>query len=503
MRRGLRWKVLVVAVGVLATAGTAPAAKAPKQAVWKAGLARAKITPDQPLWLAGYAARQRPAEGKLHDLWIKVLALEDARGRRAVVVTADLLGFPKAMADAISAELQRQQRLRRAEVMLACSHTHSGPVLSGALLDIYPLDAQQLAMIEEYSRNLQATVVKAVGEAIGRLGPATVWTGEGMTDFAVNRRNNSEKDVIEARQAGKPLQGPSDHSVPVMAVRSVDGRLLAVLFIYACHATTLADYEWSGDYAGFAQIALEEKHPDTQALFVIGCGADQNPLPRRSVALCKKYGTMLADAVEAVLAKPMKPVDPELRTAFDIVRLDFQGEPSVKQLEAEAAKAGYSARWAKRILKQMAESKAQGKALPRFYPYPVQVWRLGQDQLWIALGGEVVVDYALSFKSKFGPTTWVTGYANDVMAYIPSSRVWKEGGYESGAFSVYGLAAERWAADIEQRITQSVQALVEGARQPAAGAKPPNVKKPKAPAAHAPSARRRVGPGQQCLAATG
>jgi len=488
MRCFLRLKVCVLAAALLLTGHTAETAQAPKQVTWKAGLARVNITPDKPLWLAGYAARQRPAEGKLHDLWIKVLALEDARGRRAVVVTSDLLGFPKAMADAISAELQTQHKLRRAQIMLACSHTHSGPVLSGALLDIYPLDDKQMAMIEQYSRNLEKAVVKAVGEAISRLAPATVWTGEGTTDFAANRRNNSEKDVVEARQAGKPTKGPSDHSVPVMAVRSVDGRLLAVLFIYACHTTTLADYQWSGDYAGFAQIALEEKHPDTQALFVIGCGADQNPLPRRTVELCKKYGTMLADAVEAVLAKPMKTVDPELHAGFDTVRLHFQGEPSVKQLEAEAARAGYSARWAKRILKQMAETKAQGKALPKFYPYPVQVWRLGQDQLWIALGGEVVVDYALSFKAKFGPGTWVTGYTNDVMAYIPSSRVWKEGGYESGAFSVYGLAAERWAADIEQRITESVQALVEAAGQPAA-AKPPAAKKEKRPAANAPSAR--------------
>ena len=80
----------------------------------------------------------------------------------------------------------------------------------------------------------------------------------------------------------------------------------------------------------------------------------------------------------------------------------------------------------------MQELKAQGKTLPDPYPYPVQVWRLGADQLWIALGGEVVVDYALSLKAKYGPSTWVFGYSNDVMAYIPSSRVWKEGGYESG-----------------------------------------------------------------------
>jgi len=456
----------MLALGLLVDA--AAAAKPPKLVAWKAGTARAKITPDKPLWMAGYAARERPAQGKMHDLWVKVLALEDARHHRAVVVTADLLGFPKALADSICAELSKEHGLRRAQIMLGCSHTHCGPVLAGALLDIYPLDEKQLALIQEYTQKLQATVVKTVGEAIQRLGPATLSTGQGTVGFAANRRHNTEKDVQILRQQGKPPRGPSDHAVPVLAVRTIDGRLSAIVFLYACHNTTLADYEWSGDYAGFAQIALEQKHSDAQAMFIIGCGADQNPMPRRSTELCRQHGVALAAAVEDVLAKPMESLEPALHTGFELVKLPFQAEPAVEALKAQATKPGYVGRYARRMLKQLAEARAAGQALPKFYPYPVQLWQLGRQQLWIALGGEVVVDYALSFKARFGPTTWVIGYANDVMAYIPSARVWKEGGYESGAFNVYGLPADRWAPDIEQRITQAVQGLVDKAREPTA-----------------------------------
>lgn len=54
----------------------------------------------------------------------------------------------------------------------------------------------------------------------------------------------------------------------------------------------------------------------------------------------------------------------------------------------------------------------------------------GGDHLFLhALGGEVVVDYSLWYKKDYGCNTGVTGYANDVMAYIPSRRVWEEGGY--------------------------------------------------------------------------
>ena len=68
------------------------------------------------------------------------------------------------------------------------------------------------------------------------------------------------------------------------------------------------------------------------------------------------------------------------------------------------------------MLKQLDD----GKPLERTYPYPLQVWKLGQKQLWISMGGEVVVDYSLGFKKQFGDDVWVAGYCNDVMAYIPS-----------------------------------------------------------------------------------
>ena len=83
-------------LGVLAVllAGLLPAAD---QSSWKAGTARANITPSQPLWMAGFASRTKPAEGKEMDLWLKALALEDARGHRAIILSGDLLGFPQSI----------------------------------------------------------------------------------------------------------------------------------------------------------------------------------------------------------------------------------------------------------------------------------------------------------------------------------------------------------------------------------------------------------------------
>ncbi|NQT17024.1 MAG: neutral/alkaline non-lysosomal ceramidase N-terminal domain-containing protein [Planctomycetes bacterium] len=424
---------------------------------WKVGLASAKITPEKPIWQAGYGSRDHPAEGTLHDLWIKVLVLEAANGDRAVVLTSDILGFPKKMYDGICAELETRFGLDRSRVMLTASHTHSGPVLKDALYDIYPLDDEQRALIEKYSLALEETVVETVAKALSEPVPATPWAGEGTTDVAVNRRNNSRDQVTEMRKQGIPLKGPSDHDVSVLAVRSPEGALRAVVFGYACHATTLSGYDWSGDYPGFAQIALEKSHPGAAAMFHAGCGADQNPLPRRTVELCQKYGEMLAGAVDDVLEKPMRPIRPTLATALEMLDLDYEKALSRADLEAGKAKNIYYKRRAERLLARL----DAGETLAASYPYPVQAWKLGGEQLWITMGGEVVVDYSLRFKSTYGPKTWVSGYTNDVMSYIPSRRVWEEGGYESGAFYVYGLPTDRWTPKIEERIADSVERLVE------------------------------------------
>ncbi len=439
---------------------TPAAAEAPAAggALWKYGAARAKITPEQPLWMAGFAARTKPSEGTLDDLWIKVLALEASGGGLALVVALDLVGIPKGMYERIIAELRRRHGLERARILLASSHTHSGPVIWDALQDIYPLDGSQRAMIDEYSRRLEGTIIEAAGEALARRSPATLWAGEGTASFAVNRRTNQESDLPELIRKGIAPKGPSDHAVPVLAVRSPGGRLRAAVFGYAAHASALSGYRWSADYPGYAARALEESHPEALALFHQGCGSDQSAAPRGTVEQCEGMGKALAASVEKVLAGPMRPLAPRLAAAFELVSLDFGEVPDRASLEAGARGGGYRARWARRLLKEL----DGGRSFERSYPeYPVVLWRLGEDQLWLQLGGEVCVDYAILFKRKLGPAAWVTGYANDVMAYIPSRRIWEEGGYQAGAFDVYGLPALRWGADLEDRISRAVARLAE------------------------------------------
>ena len=432
--------------------GIALAAENP---TWNFGSAQTQITPKEFLWMGGFAARTRPAEGTLDELWVKALVMEAPEGGLGVLATVDLVGIPKWLYDRLCLELARRHGLRRSQLRFASSHTHSGPVLKHALWDIYPLDDRQRSLIDAYSSWLEQTILDTVTKALEVRAPATLWVGEGRAAFALNRRANQEGELAEMMRRGVAPKGPSDFSVPVLAIRTPAGRLRAVVFGYAAHTSALTqNYRWSADYAGVTQRSLQARYPEAVAAFWQGCGSDQSAAPRGTTELCQKLGEDLAASVVAVLEKPMNPVSPKFRAAFEFIALDFSTQPTIHELEAAAKANDYRARWAKRLL---AES-AVGQPFEASYPeYPVQVWKLGANQLWIALGGEVCVDYALRFHQEYGPGTWVTGYANDVMAYIPSRRLWEEGGYQAGAFDVYGLPANRWCSDIEQRIAAAVE----------------------------------------------
>jgi hypothetical protein len=433
----------------------------PTASGWKAGVAKVNITPEHLMWMSGYAARTKPAEGKLHDLWAKTLVLEDPKGRRAVLVTMDLVGIPRELSVAVCDELKKKYGLAREAVFLSVSHTHTGPVVRSNLSTMYTLDETQQKLITDYGRTLQTNLVAVVGDALRQVTPAQLSWGIGQATFAVNRRNNKEADVPKLRAAGK-LKGPVDHDVPVLAVRDDQGHLRAVVCGYACHATVLSFYQWSGDYPGFTQINLEKAHPDAMALFWAGCGADQNPLPRQTVARAEEYGRQLAERVEDVLNAPMTPVYGNLASAYTEIDLPFGDLPTREQLIKDATdKNRYVAARAKHLLQQL----ERNGSLRGTYPYPVQVWQLGPELTWVTLGGEVVVDYALRLKKEIGAgKTWIAGYANDVMAYIPSLRVLKEGGYEGGGAMVYYGLPTVWAPRVEELIVAAVHEQVKHVR---------------------------------------
>lgn len=383
----------------------------PEPVEWKAGVASTKITPEKPLRMAGYAGRKEPAEGTEQDLFAKALAVEDKEGNRVVFLTLDLIGVIDQLRADVTKQVQEKYKLPPQALLMNASHTHCGPA--------YGRDDAKA-----YYDILAQTLVKTIGQSLERLQPAKLSWSTARCSVAMNRRTPSATGY---RNHPNP-NGLVDHQVPVLRVDDPKGELKAVMFGYACHNTTMGFRKWLGDYAGFAQEYFEKDHPGVTALFMMGCGGDQNPYPRSELHYAQKHGRSLATAVEAALEvnqramRHQHPLHGPLKAAYETVQLEY-----------------------------LPEKKREP------WDYPVQVIQFGNDLTIVALGTEVVVDYSLRIKQELfeqeGPAIWVAGYSNVYSGYIPSKRVLLEGGYE---------ASRPYKPDVEERIIGKVLELDQG-----------------------------------------
>ena len=381
---------------------------AAEKAPWTAGVATAVITPEQPMPMAGYGARKAPATGKDQDLFGKALAIEDQKGNRVVFITLDLIGVTAELRTAVEQGVHEKYKLPPHALVMNASHTHCGP-------------AYGRPEVKDYFEGLVKKLIATVGRAIEASEPAHLSYTHAKCGFAMNRRTPTDEGY---RNHPNP-KGPVDHTVPVLRIDNAEGKLKAVMFGYACHNTSVGYLRWLGDYAGFAQQYFEADHPGVTAMFMMGCGGDQNPYPRGTAEWAAKHGRALCTAVEAALEvtqrtlRHQNQIQGPLKSVMETVSLEFR----TKDRED--------------------------------FDYPVQVIQFGNDLSMITLGNEVVIDYVLRLKRELGradgPEIWVSGYSNVYSGYIPSKRVLLEGGYEA--------RSRPWKDALEERIIAKVHQL--------------------------------------------
>jgi neutral ceramidase len=443
--------------GVMACALAAPSADA-AEPTWKAGLARAVITPPTPMLMGGYADRPE-STGVVADIEAKALALEDPRGRQALLLTADLIGFETPIARRLAEEIERTTGLKRNQILLIASHSHAGPLLT---LDEHPRPSAMITtklrpqppekheVALRYTEKLIAALGRISADAMKDLKPARLSWGKGRVNFPWNRR-------YEKRE------GETDPTVPLLRIDAADGQLRGAVFQCACHPNALKgkNREICGDYAGFAQIAIEKKHPGAQAMFTIGCAGDTVPNPRDSMQYARTYGAELADEVEHILAGNLEPVRGNLQTELDWVDLPLQ--PMNREQLQKRAKGDRSQGY---CAVRMLAALDRGETLPAAYRAPIALWQVGDKLTWISLPGEVVHGYVPDLERDLGPDDlWISAYANDYLGYVPTARVLAEGGYEiRGLFYHAGY----FSPDVEKTIVAACRALAERA-----GRKPP------------------------------
>ncbi len=458
VRRG--WVAWILLLGVVSTHGAEPVLE------WKAGVARVDTTPSVPVWMSGYASRSSPSQGVAHTLSAKALALADARGNTVVFVTGDIISFSRDFTGRVAERVKAQHGLPRENLVLFASHCHSGPT-PGDDLDRFKVNGvvrEQAQNNVDYTRALEDKIVALVGEALGKTEPASLAFGVGRAHFALNRREPTETGI----KLGKNPSGPVDESVPILRVRGVRGQTLAIVFGYACHNTTLRPdmMRIDPDYAGYAQDRVEADNPGALALFVTGCAGDADPHPFGTLDMAREHGRALGEAVKLLLDRPklLTTLTGPLRGSFREVTIRFGGPTDRASYQTLLNDANSGRR---QHAKRMIDAIDQGRPIRTEYPYAVQAFAVGDQLTMVALSGEVVVDYAIRLQRELGGegrALWVSAYANDVVGYIPSLRVLKEGGYEGGEAYFCSTYPTPLTRDIESIVVGAAHGVVEKVR---------------------------------------
>ncbi len=446
MRRLRRAVVVGIAMLVLVAPATRGSDDGAPTSSWKAGTATVAITPERPVTLLGYTDRKGPFERVSDDLSAHALALEDARGRRAVLVAADLVGFQSAVVtDAVTRRIAERTGLGRERLIFNASHTHTGPVVSLdpnlALNVAHPdMTPEQAEATIDYTRRLQDQLVDLVERALADLRPARLSWGSGRTNVPTSRRLPKPEGVVMAPNPAAPV----DDAVPVLRVESPDGKVLAVAFGCACHAVAAGTGNVvSADYPGYARAVVEARHPGATALFLAGCGGDANPEPRGAIEQARTHGEALGREVCRVLDGPLAPVVGPLQVAYALVDLPLQ-QLSREQVEGYLGRPNFQA-WQARHMLEVLDA---GGRLPTRYTAPVAVWRLGDSLTLAALPGEPVAEYATLLRKALGPDgLWIAGYNNDCFGYLPTARVVEEGGHEA-----IGVTLWAWSRNLSPMV---------------------------------------------------
>lgn len=224
-----------------------------------AGSAVEEITPEPGSPMSGYGDRgNKPSEGVHDKLHCRCLFLQGGN-KRIALVSADMLVFTLEMRKAI---LDRIQDLDVDLVLLAATHTHSGPggYKKGWAVEKFLMGSYSQTVFD----NLSTRVAETIRKAQEKLQPAHVLYGKGSApDLCRNRRTEG---------------GPTDADVSLLRVESPGGEAIALVINFGAHPTVLSPENllYSGDYAGMTATLLE-KNLHVPVLFFSGTLADLKP----------------------------------------------------------------------------------------------------------------------------------------------------------------------------------------------------------------------------------
>ncbi|NIV02055.1 MAG: hypothetical protein GWN55_12190 [Phycisphaerae bacterium] len=411
-----------------------------------AGIASIDITPPIGYRMSGYF-RERLSTGIANPLNAKAIVLRQGK-ESAALVSCDIIGLSPDVSSRARKKAAEKTGIPPANILIAATHTHTGPLYFGALrkhlhdLAVAKYGSDPCEKVD-YPAELVNKLVNVITEANASVKPFRMEAGMAeQQGLSFNRRFHMKDGSVRFNPGVlNPdivrTAGPIDPEVGMVSFRAVDtGGIDAALVNFTLHLDTVGGTKYAADYPFYLEQSLRQKYGNEfTLLFGTGTCGDINHIDvTKKQRLKTDYiGRTLAETVKAKAEHLKTITQPALAVRSEIVSVPLQhyGPEKVALARENIKKVGTREL---SFLEQVEAYKILAVEMRRSetIPLEVQVFRLSRDVAIVGLPGEVFVDFGLAIKraSPF-PTTLVIELCQDAPGYIPTKKAFAEGSYET------------------------------------------------------------------------
>jgi neutral ceramidase len=363
------------------------------------GVSQVNITPEQPVIMSGYDARKTPSTG-VHDSIFASALFFSGEQNKALLISADLIGFPTVFVDSMKKMISDKTGLSANNIMIIATHNHGGPA-------IHTYEDELPQANEDYIKNLKEKLVSLATDAMKNPMPFRMGVGKGACKLNISRRAVFADGGV---WLGRNQEGPCDHELDIIKFVDENDNLIAVLVNWPCHGTASGqeNYQLTGDWpASAARYIKKMAGRNIVVAVTAGASADINPIygPGNDFDEVEAVGYHVSNEAWKVLTQTK--TSPVKSLSFLNSNISFPGKKPWKDQFPQS-------------------SYASGSDVN------IRLTAVKLDRLVLyGISGELMTEIGMKIKreSPYSPTIIIT-HCNGSSGYICSDKAFTEGGYE-------------------------------------------------------------------------
>ncbi|MHA1506405.1 MAG: neutral/alkaline non-lysosomal ceramidase N-terminal domain-containing protein [Candidatus Asgardarchaeia archaeon] len=403
----------------------------------KVGVSKVNITPPVGTPLSGYFGRMdKPSIGIHDELYAKCLVFDDG-SEKVAIISADLLALDGDFVNSTRSEVEKLTGIPGENVMMAATHTHSGPI--GTLITLDVLTSEKFKEMAKHLRELYVRkFATLVHTALRTMKDGKVGSGKGRVCGACTNREDPN--------------GPYDNEVCILRADNAAGNLMGAIINFSCHPTILNERNLmiSADFPYYTTRVIETVKEGSIALYMNGAqGNVSTRFTRRGTSFkeAERIGNMIGGEALKVLEKIETVEDAEIEVKREVFKIPQKKFPTVDEAkamvkEAEEKVKELSSKGVKGPYLRVAMNNLVGAKLQLYlaehvkgpiFPEDAEIQAIRiNDTVLLGVPGELFTEFQIEIKekSKF-EKTFVIALANGYVGYIFTPEAYEKKVYET------------------------------------------------------------------------